>query len=71
MLNGYRQFTAGERIELALSLADKGSEQHLNAMEDYLENKYIDGLYEKGSKEAADVRATAAYAILAIQKRLQ
>ncbi len=70
MLNGYQQFTAGERIELALSLADKGSEEHLAILEEYLDNKNIAGLYEINSKEGADVRATAAYAILAIQKRL-
>lgn len=68
ILNGYQGFNAGERIELALSLADGGSEDHLTALEEFLDNKNISDHYEINSKEGADVRATAAYAILAIQK---
>jgi hypothetical protein len=69
MLENSNLFTAGERIELALSLADKGAEADLPVLESMLNNENIAGLYEAESKEGADVRATAAYAILKIKQR--
>lgn len=69
MLSGFQQLTVGERIELALSLADKGDGSDLAILESMLNNEHIAGFYEAESKEGADVRATAAYAILKIKER--
>lgn len=64
LLKGYEHFPAGKRIELAMALAENGSTADLPVLSSFLENKYTNGLYENNSKEAADVRAAAAYAIL-------
>ncbi|MEO5997621.1 MAG: hypothetical protein ABIN89_12865 [Chitinophagaceae bacterium] len=70
MLKDSHLFNTGERIELALSLADKGEAADLPVLTSMLDNENISGIYEAGSKEGADVRATAAYAILKIKQRL-
>ena len=70
MLKDGNLFNAGERIELALSLADKGEVADLPVLTSMLDNENISGIYEAGSKEGADVRATAAYAILKLKQRL-
>ncbi|MBC7390180.1 MAG: hypothetical protein H7329_13265 [Opitutaceae bacterium] len=60
---------AGARIELALVLADKGDKTDLPLLQGMLENAESKGLYEPNTPLGADVRATAAYAILKIIKR--
>lgn len=69
MLNNSHLFSAGSRIELALSLAEKGNTDDLPILISMLNNENSAGIYEINSKEGADVRATAAYAILKIKKR--
>lgn len=69
MLKDNNLFSAGERIELALTLADKGSNEDIPVLKSILNNNYSKGIYEIDSKEGADVRATAAYAILKIKQR--
>ena len=69
MLKDHQQLTAGGRIELALVLADNGDETDLPLLKGMLENENSKGFYELNSPLAADVRATAAYAILKIKKR--
>lgn len=69
MLKNSHLFSAGERIELALSLADKGNENDLPVLISMLNNENNAGIYEVNSKEGADVRATASYAILKIKQR--
>lgn len=71
MLANHAQLPAGGRIELALVLADKGTKEDLPILTDFLTNKHSDGFYEANSALAADIRATAAYAILKIKKRNQ
>ena len=69
MVKDSNAFSAGQRMELALSLADSGEETDLPVLLSMLNNENITGKYEVGSKEGADVRATAAYAILKIKER--
>lgn len=69
MLKDHAHFSAAERIELALSLADKGTDSHLPILTSMLNNEHVTGIYEPNSKEGADVRATAAFAILKIKER--
>ena len=67
MVKNSHHFSIGERIELALALADKGEEKDLPVLQSMLDNENIAGIYEADSKEGADIRATAAYAILRIK----
>lgn len=60
---------AGARIELALVLADKGDKSDLPLLKGMLENADSKGLYDPNTALGADIRATAAYAILKIIKR--
>ena len=69
MLKNSTGFSMGERIELALSLADKGEADDLPVLISMFNNENSKDIYEPGSKEEADVRATAAYAILKIKQR--
>jgi len=71
MLVNNQQFSAGERMELALALADKGTADDLPVLTAMLNNENSKGFYEIDSKEGADVRATAAYAILKIKQRVE
>lgn len=68
MVKGYKDFGAEKRIELALSLAEKGSAGDLPLLQIFLENSDISGRYDPVSGEAADVRAAAAFAILKIKQ---
>jgi hypothetical protein len=65
----YQQFSAAERMELAQVLAEIGDESDINLLTFYLDNGNSQGLYGADSKEGADVRAAAAYAILKIKQR--
>jgi HEAT repeat protein len=67
MVKNSNHFSMGERIELALSLADRGTEEDLPVLQSMLNNENISGIYEADSKEGADIRATAAYAIVKIK----
>lgn len=69
MLANPEKLKAAERIELALVLADHGDQRDLPLLKGMLENQHSNGIYEVNSAVAADVRATAAYAILKINKR--
>ncbi|HEY8689470.1 MAG TPA: hypothetical protein VIM07_09575 [Chitinophagaceae bacterium] len=68
MVKGYKDFGAEKRIELALSLAEKGSAEDLPLLQIFLENGDISERYDPVSGEAADVRAAAAFAILKIKQ---
>lgn len=65
----YQRLSAGERIELAQVLAERGEASDLPLLEAYLNNEASKGLYATDSKEGADVRAAAAYAILKTKAR--
>lgn len=67
LLKGWQQFTAEQRIALSQSLAIKGDCSDIKILESILNNEHA--TYEINSPLAADVRAFAAYAILAIHKR--
>jgi len=65
----HHRFTAGKRIELAISLAQKGTTNDMPVLTSILNDENIAGLYEASSDEGADARAAAAYAILKIKQR--
>lgn len=69
LINGYKNFTAEQRIGLCQSLADSGGCEDAAIAISYLDNENSEGLYEPNSPLAADVRAYAAYAILKINNR--
>lgn len=69
MKKEHHLFPAGKRIELALSLAQKGTMDDYPILIAMLNDENIQGFYEKDSDEGADVRAAAAYAILKIKQR--
>jgi hypothetical protein len=69
MLKDYEQLPAGGRIELSLVLADHGAKKDLAVLADFLNDKYNEGFYDPSSALGADLRATAAYAILKIKQR--
>jgi hypothetical protein len=69
MKKDHHRFSAGKRIELALSLAQKGTVDDVPVLSSILNDENIAGLYEANSDEGADARATAAYAILKIKQR--
>jgi hypothetical protein len=69
LLAGYDKLPAGGRIELSLVLADHGTLADLPVLADFIGNKYSEGIYDATTALAADLRATAAYAILKIKKR--
>ena len=68
VLKDYKLFAVEKRIELALSLAEKGTVADLPVLQTFLNNEDILGKYEPNSSEAADVRAAAAFAILKIKR---
>jgi hypothetical protein len=65
----YQHFSVGERIGLAQALAEKGEESDIALLTSYLNNENSAGIYQPDTKEGADVRAAAAYAILKIKER--
>lgn len=69
MTSHYQQFNAGDRIALSQALAEIGIASDIPLLESYLENENSKGLYEADSKEGADVRTAAAYAIIKIKQR--
>jgi hypothetical protein len=69
MIKGYKDFGVEKRIELSLSLAEKGGKGDLPLLQIFLGNGEISGKYDPGSEEGADVRAAAAFAILKIKQR--
>lgn len=69
MCSGMKHYSAGQRIELAQALAEKGEKKQLGVLMDILNNKSSEGVYDPKSEEGADVRAAAAYAVLRINNR--
>jgi SSS family solute:Na+ symporter len=65
----YQHFSVGERIGLAQALAEVGNESDIQLLSSYLDNENSAGIYDANTKEGADVRAAAAYAILKIKER--
>ena len=63
----YQHFSADKRIQLAQALAETGDESDIPLLQSYLNNEDIAGFYDADTKEAADVRAAAAFAILKIK----
>lgn len=63
----YQHFSADKRIQLAQALAETGDELDIPLLTSYLNNEHIAGFYDANTKEAADVRAAAAFAILKIK----
>ena len=66
---GFQQFIPAGRIELAQALAEMGEPGDLPLLASYLNDENSQGIYDPQSKEGADIRAAAAYAILVIQSR--
>lgn len=71
ILKGYESFPPAKRIELATALAENGSTNDVPLLVSFLENKNTKGVYDADSKEAADVRAAAAYAILKLTNEIE
>ena len=69
MKKNHRTFSATQRIELALSLAQDGNLDDFPVLISFLNDEDVHGIYESDSDEGADVRAAAAYAILKIKQR--
>jgi len=69
LLEGVWNYTQGQRNELSLALAEKGKKDHLAVLKGILKNKKSKGKYDASSEEGADLRASAAYAILKIYSR--
>jgi len=69
LTKGVRHYTAAQRTELALALAEKGDKNSLGLLEGFMDDKGSVGLYGPASDEGADLRAAAAYAILKICNR--
>ena len=69
MKKNHRTFSAPQRIELALSLAQDGNLDDFPVLISFLNDENVHGIYESDSDEGADVRAAAAYAILKIKQR--
>jgi len=67
--SNWKQFNAGERIELAQALAEKGGCKDAVILAAFLNNEENNNLYDAQSPSGADVRAAAAYAILKIAGR--
>ncbi len=70
LLNDFDDMPAGTRIETALVLADHGTLKDLPVLAYFLADRYSAGQFETNSPVVADIRATAAYAILKIKKRI-
>jgi HEAT repeat protein len=68
LLKDVKSYDLGQRMEQSQALAERGTDKHLPLLMDILENKACNG-YDPASEEAADLRATAAYAILKIKSR--
>ena len=64
----HEMFSADQRIQLGQALAEIGNEEDLPLLTSYLNNENTSGIYTVDSKEGADVRAAAAYAILKIKE---
>lgn len=69
MTANHQQFSADERIQLAQALAESGDASDIPLLTAYLNNENSAGIYDVNTKEAADVRAAAAFAILKIKER--
>jgi HEAT repeat protein len=69
LLKDVKHYTAGQRIELAQTFAEKGDETHLKVLNSFLKDKDSSGIYDPSSDEGQDLRAAAAYAILKINSR--
>lgn len=69
LTNNAEKYNVAQRTELAQALAEKGEKKHLKLLEDFLEDKHSNGIYDPASDEGADLRAAAAYAILKINSR--
>lgn len=69
LLKDAKDYNLGQQMELAQALAEKGTKKHLPLLMEIMENKYSGGKYVPASEEGADLRATAAYAILKITSR--
>lgn len=62
-------YPVGEQIELALALAEKGTQRHVPLLLGMMNDQFSSGIYDRLSDEAADLHAAAAYAILKINSR--
>lgn len=69
MVSHVNEYDAGHRIDLAQTLAQKGTAEDLPLLADVLHDKNVNGKYQLGTEEAADLHAAAAYAILKIRQR--
>lgn len=65
-VNGY---SVSERTELSQAFAEKGTREHLPVLMGFMKDAASRGIYNPDSDEAADLRATAAYAVLKIKGR--
>jgi HEAT repeat protein len=65
----YLKFSVDQRIQLSQALAEVGEAKDIPLLTSYLNNENSSGIYGTETKEGADVRAAAAYAILNIKER--
>ena len=67
LIRDVKKYSANQRNELALALAEKGTRKDLKILE-YIMSSGIEG-HDPDSDEVADLRASAAYAILKINSK--
>lgn len=68
MLRGHEFFSFETRIDLALSLAERGTVAELPLLQSFLNNEGIPDKYEGGNMQATEIRTAAAFAILKIKQ---
>ncbi|MEO6933389.1 MAG: hypothetical protein ABI151_17280 [Chitinophagaceae bacterium] len=68
--SNYSKFSVDQRIQLSQALAEMGNEKDIALLTSFLNNENSAGFYEAETKEGADVRAAAAYAILNLKNNL-
>jgi hypothetical protein len=67
MLRDYSIFSGEERNDLALSLAERGDMTDLRVLQSFLDHEQVHGTDEPEAAMAAEVRSSAAFAILKIK----
>ncbi len=71
LLKGYKSYGFYDRVELTQVLAEIGGKQHLGVLEALMNNKFAKGYFDPNSEDGADLRASAAYAIIKIFDRIK
>lgn len=69
VIKDWTTWPIADRIDLAASLANYGSENELPILTSMLHNEHAAGIYDTTSPQAADLRAAAAYSLLSITQK--